>query len=124
MFGVAALAADAGAAAEALTAAGAGSRCSPDSSRYSAAMRMETPLRTCASTVERGESAAAADSPRSTVLAQVRNGVSIRIAALYLLLSGEHREPAPAAVRASAAAPASAANAATPNITYSHQEIH
>jgi aspartate carbamoyltransferase catalytic subunit len=39
-------------------------------------------------------SAAAADSPRSTVLAQVRNGVSIRMAALYLLLSGDTREPA------------------------------
>ncbi|MHA7293928.1 aspartate carbamoyltransferase catalytic subunit [Arthrobacter sp. HLT1-21] len=42
-------------------------------------------------------SAAAADSPRSTVLAQVRNGVSVRMAALYLLLSGEdepHSSPA------------------------------
>jgi len=39
-------------------------------------------------------SAAAADSPRSTVLAQVRNGVSVRMAALYLLLSGDSREPA------------------------------
>ena len=38
-------------------------------------------------------SSAAADSPRSTVLAQVRNGVSIRMAALYLLLSGQTREP-------------------------------
>ncbi|WP_026552178.1 aspartate carbamoyltransferase catalytic subunit [Arthrobacter sp. H20] len=36
-------------------------------------------------------SAGAADSPRSTVLAQVRNGVSVRMAALYLLLSGEHQ---------------------------------
>ncbi len=34
-------------------------------------------------------SSAAADSPRSTVLAQVRNGVSVRMATLYLLLSGE-----------------------------------
>ncbi|GAB3541190.1 aspartate carbamoyltransferase catalytic subunit [Arthrobacter tecti] len=34
-------------------------------------------------------SSAAADSPRSTILAQVRNGVSVRMAALYLLLSGE-----------------------------------
>lgn len=34
-------------------------------------------------------SAAAADSPRSTVLEQVANGVSVRMAALYLLLSGE-----------------------------------
>jgi aspartate carbamoyltransferase catalytic subunit len=39
-------------------------------------------------------SAAAADSPRSTVLSQVRNGVSVRMAALYLLLSGDTREPA------------------------------
>lgn len=37
-------------------------------------------------------SSAAADSPRSTVLAQVRNGVSVRMAALYLLLSGDSRE--------------------------------
>ncbi len=36
-------------------------------------------------------SSAAADSPRSTVLAQVRNGVSVRMAALYLLMSGELR---------------------------------
>jgi aspartate carbamoyltransferase catalytic subunit len=28
------------------------------------------------------------------VLAQVRNGVSVRMAALYLLLSGDTREPA------------------------------
>ena len=34
-------------------------------------------------------SAGAADSPRSTVLEQVANGVSIRMAVLYLLLSGE-----------------------------------
>ncbi len=34
-------------------------------------------------------SSAAADSPRSTVLAQVRNGVSVRMAALYLLLAGD-----------------------------------
>jgi aspartate carbamoyltransferase catalytic subunit len=39
-------------------------------------------------------SSAAADSPRSTVLAQVRNGVSVRMATLYLLLSGDTREPA------------------------------
>jgi len=37
-------------------------------------------------------SAAAADSPRSTVLEQVTNGVSVRMAALYLLLSGERTE--------------------------------
>jgi aspartate carbamoyltransferase catalytic subunit len=34
-------------------------------------------------------SAGAADSPRSTVLEQVANGVSVRMAVLYLLLSGE-----------------------------------
>lgn len=34
-------------------------------------------------------SSAAADCPRSTVLEQVANGVSVRMAALYLLLSGE-----------------------------------
>ena len=34
-------------------------------------------------------SSAAADSPRSTVLEQVTNGISVRMAALYLLLSGE-----------------------------------
>ncbi|MHC2185597.1 aspartate carbamoyltransferase catalytic subunit [Rathayibacter agropyri] len=34
-------------------------------------------------------SSAAADSSRSTVLEQVSNGVSVRMAALYLLLSGE-----------------------------------
>uniref|UniRef100_UPI0037C6475D aspartate carbamoyltransferase n=1 Tax=Microbacterium lacticum TaxID=33885 RepID=UPI0037C6475D len=46
-------------------------------------------------------SADAADSPQSTVLEQVANGVSVRMAALYLLLSGERdavaaREPEPA----------------------------
>jgi aspartate carbamoyltransferase catalytic subunit len=34
-------------------------------------------------------SAAAADSPRSTVREQVASGVSVRMAALYLLLSGD-----------------------------------
>jgi aspartate carbamoyltransferase catalytic subunit len=34
-------------------------------------------------------SAEAADSARSTVLDQVANGVSVRMAALYLLLAGE-----------------------------------
>ncbi|WP_394552222.1 aspartate carbamoyltransferase catalytic subunit [Agromyces sp. MMS24-JH15] len=34
----------------------------------------------------------AADSPQSTVLEQVANGVSVRMAALYLLLSGEREE--------------------------------
>ncbi|MDF2491493.1 MAG: pyrB [Microbacterium sp.] len=37
-------------------------------------------------------SAGAADSPRSTVLEQVTNGVSVRMAALYLLLSGERAD--------------------------------
>lgn len=37
-------------------------------------------------------SAEAADSPRSTVLAQVANGVSVRMAVLYLLLAGERPE--------------------------------
>jgi aspartate carbamoyltransferase catalytic subunit len=34
-------------------------------------------------------SSEAADSPRSTVLEQVSNGVSVRMAVLYLLLAGE-----------------------------------
>ncbi|GEK86037.1 aspartate carbamoyltransferase catalytic subunit [Microbacterium aerolatum] len=37
-------------------------------------------------------SSAAADSPRSTVLEQVTNGVSVRMAVLYLLLAGERDE--------------------------------
>ncbi|WP_082177582.1 aspartate carbamoyltransferase catalytic subunit [Arthrobacter sp. RIT-PI-e] len=37
-------------------------------------------------------SSSAADSSRSTVLAQVRNGVSVRMAALYLLLSGDQQD--------------------------------
>jgi aspartate carbamoyltransferase catalytic subunit len=41
-------------------------------------------------------SSAAADSARSTVLAQVRNGVSVRMAALYLLLSGDTHDDPPA----------------------------
>lgn len=36
-------------------------------------------------------SSRAADSPRSTVLEQVSNGVSVRMAVLYLLLSGERK---------------------------------
>ncbi|CAG7595242.1 aspartate carbamoyltransferase catalytic subunit [Leucobacter soli] len=39
-------------------------------------------------------SSAAADSERSTVLEQVANGVSVRMAALYLLLSGERETQA------------------------------
>jgi aspartate carbamoyltransferase catalytic subunit len=35
-------------------------------------------------------SSEAADSPRSTVLEQVTNGVSVRMAVLYLLLSGSN----------------------------------
>ncbi|MBP2419355.1 aspartate carbamoyltransferase catalytic subunit [Microbacterium imperiale] len=38
------------------------------------------------------EISAAADSPRSTVLEQVANGVSVRMAVLYLLLAGERTE--------------------------------
>ncbi|RZI96408.1 MAG: aspartate carbamoyltransferase catalytic subunit [Microbacterium sp.] len=38
-------------------------------------------------------SADAADSPRSTVLEQVANGVSVRMAVLYLLLAGERPDP-------------------------------
>ncbi|MCP2636931.1 aspartate carbamoyltransferase catalytic subunit [Microbacterium sp. HD4P20] len=38
-------------------------------------------------------SAEAADSPRSTVLEQVANGVSVRMAALYLLLAGAEEQP-------------------------------
>lgn len=37
-------------------------------------------------------SAEAADSPRSTVLEQVTNGVSVRMAVLYLLMAGERTE--------------------------------
>lgn len=37
-------------------------------------------------------SAEAADSPRSTVLEQVANGVSVRMAALYLLLAGQEED--------------------------------
>src|SRR5690606_37200294 len=37
-------------------------------------------------------SADAADSPRSTVLEQVTNGVAVRMAVLYLLLAGEGGE--------------------------------
>jgi aspartate carbamoyltransferase catalytic subunit len=47
------------------------------------------------------------------VLAQVRNGVSIRMAALYLLLSGDTREPAANLHAATATRPA-----------YSNQESH
>lgn len=42
-------------------------------------------------------SAEAADSPRSTVLEQVANGVSVRMAALYLLLAGAERGDDPRA---------------------------
>jgi aspartate carbamoyltransferase catalytic subunit len=69
-------------------------------------------------------SSAAADSHRSTVLDQVRNGVSIRMAALYLLLSGDTREPAGPAFSAAAAAPATQAGAADMAAPYSHQESH
>ena len=38
-------------------------------------------------------SSAAADSPRSTVLEQVSNGVAVRMAVLYLLLSADPQRP-------------------------------
>jgi len=47
-------------------------------------------------------SAGAADSPQSTVLEQVSNGVSIRMAVLYLLLSGERLTPTSATTTAEA----------------------
>ena len=50
-------------------------------------------------------SAEAADSPRSTVLEQVANGVSVRMAALYLLLAGAERTPAETTSTADAPAP-------------------
>ena len=40
-------------------------------------------------------SSEAADSPRSTVLEQVANGVSVRMAVLFLLLSGDESSPNP-----------------------------
>ncbi|GGH35728.1 aspartate carbamoyltransferase catalytic subunit [Microbacterium album] len=42
-------------------------------------------------------SADAADSPRSTVLEQVKAGVSVRMAVLYLLLAGERTSPSTSA---------------------------
>lgn len=48
-------------------------------------------------------SAEAADSPRSTVLEQVANGVSVRMAVLYLLLAGERTENASSARNARSA---------------------
>ncbi|GAA2070158.1 aspartate carbamoyltransferase catalytic subunit [Microbacterium hatanonis] len=48
-------------------------------------------------------SAEAADSPRSTVLEQVANGVSVRMAVLYLLLAGERTENATSAGNARSA---------------------
>jgi aspartate carbamoyltransferase catalytic subunit len=48
-------------------------------------------------------SAEAADSPRSTVLEQVANGVSVRMAVLYLLLAGERTENASSAGNARSA---------------------
>ncbi|TRW46791.1 aspartate carbamoyltransferase catalytic subunit [Georgenia yuyongxinii] len=50
-------------------------------------------------------SAEAADSPRSTIIEQVANGVSVRMAVLYLLLAGGDAAAAPAAeIRAAAVA--------------------
>jgi len=40
-------------------------------------------------------SADAADSPRSTIVEQVSNGVAVRMAVLYLLLSGAPQEALP-----------------------------
>ncbi len=40
-------------------------------------------------------SSEAADSPRSTVLEQVANGVAVRMAVLFLLLSGDESSPYP-----------------------------
>jgi aspartate carbamoyltransferase catalytic subunit len=40
-------------------------------------------------------SADAADSPRSTIVEQVSNGVAVRMAVLYLLLTGTHDAPVP-----------------------------
>jgi len=51
-----------------------------------------------------------ADGPRSTVVEQVTNGVSVRMAVLYLLLGGQ--EPAPSAQPAQLAQPAVAATGA------------
>ncbi|MGG5174278.1 aspartate carbamoyltransferase catalytic subunit [Pseudarthrobacter sp. J1763] len=48
-------------------------------------------------------SSAAADSPRSTVLDQVRNGVSVRMASLYLLMSGGLQHPSDASALSSSA---------------------
>jgi aspartate carbamoyltransferase catalytic subunit len=51
-----------------------------------------------------------ADSPRSTIVEQVANGVSVRMAVLYLLLGGSGSGPAPAEPRlAEAAEPVEAA---------------
>ncbi|MCG2624646.1 aspartate carbamoyltransferase catalytic subunit [Arthrobacter sp. I2-34] len=58
-------------------------------------------------------SSAAADSPRSMVLQQVRNGVSVRMAALYLLLSGESRSTARSQADTPDTVPAAAGTAPT-----------
>jgi aspartate carbamoyltransferase catalytic subunit len=57
-------------------------------------------------------SAEAADSPRSVVVEQVANGVSVRMAVLYLLLAGEEMATPAEAGAAPAAAPGSAPAAA------------
>ena len=44
-----------------------------------------------------------ADSPRSTIVEQVANGVSVRMAVLYLLLGGGPRRRPPATGRGSSA---------------------
>jgi aspartate carbamoyltransferase catalytic subunit len=58
--------------------------------------------------------AGVADSSRSTIVEQVANGVSVRMAVLYLLLSGsrEPDEQPPEAVNAGSAEPATSATPA------------
>jgi aspartate carbamoyltransferase catalytic subunit len=59
-------------------------------------------------------SAEAADSPRSTVLEQVANGVSVRMAALYLLLAGAEHDAADSAPAMNAPSPVGAEKENTP----------
>ncbi|NJP64996.1 aspartate carbamoyltransferase catalytic subunit [Streptomyces spiramenti] len=54
-----------------------------------------------------------ADSPRCTAVEQVTNGVSVRMAVLYLLLGGAPASPAPPTAAAPAAAPTNTAPTAT-----------
>jgi aspartate carbamoyltransferase catalytic subunit len=59
-------------------------------------------------------SAEAADSPRSTVLEQVANGVSVRMAALYLLLAGAEHDAADSTPAMNAPAPVGSEKENTP----------